>query len=109
MLRMKIKQGVIVAENLKKRIRETTNTNSGLTPPNSTCLSSPSPSIIPHDDCKLKNKFYYFEILFFFLFVVVDLNNDKVLFDAYQHCLNGNQLVRNIFQEQTNYSFFLNR
>ncbi|CAF3711691.1 unnamed protein product [Rotaria sordida] len=60
MLRMKVKQGVVVAEDLKKRIKETT-TNSGLTPSLTT--------------------------------TTIDINNDKELFDAYQHCLNGNQLM----------------
>ncbi|CAF0858768.1 unnamed protein product [Adineta ricciae] len=73
--KMKITQGVSAAEDLKKRIRETI-TNSGLTPPATTSLSSSSlspPTIMNTDP--------------------LDLNNDQVLFDAYQNCLNGNQLV----------------
>jgi len=97
---MKVKQGLIVAESLKKRIRET-RTNSRLTPspsPPTTATSSlSSPSINPHDNRKFNHKSEYEIIHFVFL---VDLNNstDKELIDAYQHCLNGNQLVNiNIF------------
>jgi hypothetical protein len=54
-MKMKIKQGVMAAENLKKRMRETA-TNTGLTPP-STTSSLPSPSIVPQDDCKFNHKF----------------------------------------------------
>ncbi|CAF0922286.1 unnamed protein product [Rotaria sp. Silwood1] len=72
MLRMKVKQGVVVAEDLKKRIKEAT-TNSESTPSVTTTSLLPSPSTSPSDD--------------------LDLNNDKELFDAYQHCLNGNQLM----------------
>ncbi len=95
MLKMKIRQGVLIAENLKKRIRDTTTTitNSGLTPPSSTS-SLASPSITHHDD----RKNWRINLTIFLFFFVVDLNNDKELFDAYQHCLNGNQLVRNISQ-----------
>ncbi|CAF2803364.1 unnamed protein product [Rotaria sp. Silwood2] len=75
MLRMKVKQGVVVAEDLKKRIKEAT-TNSESTSPLTTTSLLPSPSMSPCDD--------------------LDLNNDKELFDAYQHCLNGNQLM-NVF------------
>jgi len=71
MMRMSVKQGVIAAESLKKRIRETT-PNPGLTPPTTTNSVSP-PSTIATDD--------------------LDMNNDKELSDAYQHCLNGNQLA----------------
>jgi hypothetical protein len=46
-LKAKIKQGVLIAENLKKRIRDstTTITNSGLTPTSSISLL-PSPTTI---------------------------------------------------------------
>jgi len=40
--------------------------------------------------------------------VLVDLNNDKELSDAYQHCLNGNQLVNRIkgfCKQRINYFF----
>ncbi len=53
MLRMNVKQGIIAAENLKKRMRETL-INSASTSPTITSLS-PSPSMIPHDDCKLND------------------------------------------------------
>ncbi|CAF2060004.1 unnamed protein product [Rotaria magnacalcarata] len=50
--------------------------NSGFSPPlppATTPNTIPSPSIVSTDD--------------------LDFNNDKELFDAYQHCLNGNQYV----------------
>ncbi|UJR36282.1 hypothetical protein I4U23_029012 [Adineta vaga] len=75
MLKMKTAQGVKAAEDLKKRIRESAS-NSGLTPPPTTTTTtslSSSPTIMNTDP--------------------LDLNNDKELFDAYQHCLNGDQLV----------------
>lgn len=52
-MRMNVNQGVIAAENLKKRIKETA-INSSLTPPLSTTTTSlsTSPTMIPHDDCK---------------------------------------------------------
>jgi serine/threonine protein kinase len=64
MLRTKVKQGVAASETLKKRMRES--------PPRTRSVPttvSPSPS---------EN---------------FDLKNDKELSDAYQHCLNGNQLM----------------
>jgi hypothetical protein len=51
---MNVKQGIIAAENLKKRMRETL-INSASTSPTITSLS-PSPSMIPHDDCKLNDQ-----------------------------------------------------
>ncbi|CAF1930144.1 unnamed protein product [Rotaria magnacalcarata] len=68
LLRIKVQQGVAAAESLKKRIKDTATAHSGLTPPLTTS-SLPSPSI------------------------VAGFNEDKELFDAYQHCLNGNQFM----------------
>ncbi|CAF4063258.1 unnamed protein product [Rotaria magnacalcarata] len=68
LLRIKVQQGVAAAESLKKRIKDTATVHSGLTPPLTTS-SLPSPSI------------------------VAGFNEDKELFDAYQHCLNGNQFM----------------
>jgi hypothetical protein len=88
---MKVTQGVQVAEGLKKRIRETT-TNSGFTPP-ATTSSLSSPTLTHTNDRKCNHNSEYEMIDFI---VLVDLNNDKELSDAYQHCLNGNQLVNRI-------------
>lgn len=52
-LRMNIKEGVSAAESLKKRIRESTITNTSLTPPSTTILL-PSPTITQHDGRKFK-------------------------------------------------------
>jgi hypothetical protein len=77
MLRMKVKQSLAAAETLKKRMRDM---NSTPAPVVSTSASS--------DNCKFViNKFPQ---TFSF---IVDLKNDKELNQAYQHCLNGNQLV----------------
>ncbi|CAF3656849.1 unnamed protein product [Adineta steineri] len=76
-LRAKVAQGIHAAEELKKRIRETTG-SSGLTPPITTS-TLPSPTMI-HTG--------------------IDLNNDKELLDAYQHCLNGNQLMNQFVFEK---------
>ncbi len=50
---MNIKEGVSAAESLKKRIRESTITNTSLTPPSTTILL-PSPTITQHDGRKFK-------------------------------------------------------
>ncbi|CAF4003314.1 unnamed protein product [Rotaria sordida] len=63
MLRMKVKEGLAAAEILKKRISQM-NLNSAST---STTVSSSTENL--------------------------DLKNNKELFQAYQHCLNGNQLM----------------
>jgi hypothetical protein len=81
MLRTKVKQGVAAAETLKKRMRES--------PPRIRPVPttvSPSPS----ENCKFLIYIYSTCRKCFF---IVDLKNDKELSDAYQHCLNGNQLV----------------
>jgi hypothetical protein len=68
MLKAKIKQGVLIAENLKKRIRGSTPTitNSGLTPTTSISLL-PSPTGTTHDDRNLNN-YLNNQILLFFCY-----------------------------------------
>ncbi|CAF1430160.1 unnamed protein product [Adineta steineri] len=67
-LRSKVKQGLVAAEALKRRMRET-HSNSASTVPTTTTTTTVSP---PEN---------------------FDLNHNKELSDAYQHCLNGNQLM----------------
>ncbi|CAF1537112.1 unnamed protein product [Adineta steineri] len=67
-LRSKVKQGLVAAEALKRRMRET-HSNSASTVPTTTTTAAAAP---PEN---------------------FDLNHNKELSDAYQHCLNGNQLM----------------
>ncbi|CAF4353329.1 unnamed protein product, partial [Adineta steineri] len=67
-LRSKVKQGLVAAEALKRRMRET-HSNSASIVPTTTTTTTVSP---PEN---------------------FNLNHNKELSDAYQHCLNGNQLV----------------
>jgi len=68
-LRMKINQGTVIAENLRKRLREPLESS----PTTTTMISPPSPNLSPSNE--------------------LDLNSDKELSEAYQHCLNGNQYM----------------
>ncbi|CAF1052630.1 unnamed protein product [Adineta steineri] len=66
-LRSKVKQGLVAAEALKRRMRETHPNSASTVPTTTTTAASPPENF--------------------------DLNHNKELSDAYQHCLNGNQLV----------------
>ena len=89
---MKVKEHVAVAENLKKRINETT-MNSNLKTPSSTENASISSSTIDDDN---RMFIYVSEYKFLSPGFLVNLNKDNELVTAYEHCSNGNQLVNKI-------------
>ncbi|UJR09810.1 hypothetical protein I4U23_014036 [Adineta vaga] len=67
MLRTKVKQGLAAAEVLKRRIREISSPTATTASATTVTAASPAENF--------------------------DLRNDKELSEAYQHCLNGNQLM----------------